>query len=194
MRRVWLEYKSFIDARDECRLESGRLMRARNSPSSATGSMPMNRCDLSHVVAHDAMHSRSRLRPLLCIFRGLVAALGALPMDYVTAMEVVWSPGVTLRLGDIFLIRDGVPVFGVLQPVTARVAVCIGQVPVRDVNGLVDELDELYMSYRVTSTGHAVDVSYKLARHKRSPNGLIASRVDHFRTYLGVVGACIGGF
>ena len=64
----------------------------------------------------------------------------------------------------------------------------------RNCRGIAQDFDELFMFYRVTGTGHAVDVSYKLTRG-RLCNGrrVCRSEVLYYQTFLGMVGACIGG-
>ena len=98
MRKQWLEYKPFADMRlQEWFLFSGRY------PGKVMGAA---RCctDISHVAEHNVMHARACLRSLSDPLRGLIAVVGALAIDYVSAMEVAWSPDVALRLGDVELI------------------------------------------------------------------------------------------
>jgi hypothetical protein len=104
------------------------------------------------------LHARAYLRPLSDTLHGLVAVLGALPNDYVSAMEAAWSPHVTLRLGGVELIQRGVIVFVIMQAVTEKIVACIGRTRRKGTYHQV-----LFMSYRVDATGHAIDLSYELA-------------------------------
>lgn len=174
MRIQWLEYKPFAHL-------GVRRMR---HPA---------RCgcaEISHVADNNVLHARAYLRPLSDTLHGLVAVLGALPNDYVSAMEAAWSPNVTLRLGEVELIRAGVLVFEIMHTVTEKVVACIGRTLV-----MGTYLEVLFMSYRVDATGHAIDLSYKLARpilhNWRRPQELTNFV---FYTFVEMIGALVGEY
>jgi hypothetical protein len=123
------------------------------------------------------------LRPLSDTLHGLVAVLGALPNDYVSAMEAAWSPHVTLRLGEVELIQRGVLVFVIMQAVTEKIVACIGRTRRKGTYHQV-----LFMSYRVDATGNAIDLSYELAWPFLHASNYM------FDTYVEMIGALVGEY
>ena len=123
-------------------------------------------CDLSGLGGPPCLSRYCSAPVLRDALRNLFNYFGALPYDYVAALDTVWQSGKDFALGDLVLVREGVPVTRDMckNHCTKRCAVSIGHIRPNGCGGHRSGLDfdvyELIMSFRIGSDAHAVDVCY----------------------------------
>ena len=161
MRVWWLRYKVYVDQ---------HLMQPR-----CVGQYPEQclrcpvesfHCDSSHLGCSTCLNGSGVASPLREALQNLFTFFGAVPRDYVVALETIWLPGRDVALGDVMLVRGGVPEIRDMckDPVTDICAVSIGSIWLNGC-GLQYEVHELVMSFRVGPHGRAFDVGYTCVCH-----------------------------
>jgi hypothetical protein len=123
-------------------------------------------CDSSNLGYSQCQSGSGIASPLREALQNLFAFFGAVPRDYVVALETIWLPGRDVALGDVMLVRGGVPEISDMckDPVTAICSVSIGSIWLNGC-GLQYEIHELVMSFRVGPHGRAFDVCYTCVCH-----------------------------
>ena len=166
MDRCWLKYKVY----DVCPYFKGISVLTHELVAGARA--------FSGVVQpwrHREMGISTALRKVLA---DISNTIGAVPYDYVAALQSAWQPNETCALGDIILILNGAPVIKDVckDPVTNLYAMCIGYICPNGFGGHRFGIDletyELIMCFRVTTcsrTGmHTADaVSYHVVCHNQ---------------------------
>ena len=66
-------------------------------------------CDSAHLGCSACLRASGVASPLREALQNLFAFFGAVPRDYVVALETIWLPGRDVALGDVVLVRGGVP-------------------------------------------------------------------------------------
>ena len=153
MEKCWLRYKVYVDRR-------------RDEPWKRPLCDVTGVCDLSRL-GDPLRLGRHCIAPVLRdALRTLFKRFGALPYDYVAALDTVWQPDVDFALGDLLLVLGGVPIMRDMCriPFTEICAVTIGYVCPNGFGGHRSgedfDVHELVMSFRVGSRGQVVDVCY----------------------------------
>ena len=160
MRGCWLRYKVYVDRR----LRGPRCIG--QYPWQCRKSNKFFHCDSLHLGCSPCQSGSGIASPLREALQNLFAFFGAVPRDYVVALETIWLPGRDVALGDVMLVRGGVPeIYDMCKdPVTAICSVRIGSIWLNGC-GLQYEVHELVMSFRVGPHGRAFDVCYTCVCH-----------------------------
>ena len=172
MEKCWLRYKVYVDRRREAPWHRPLC--------DITGV-----CDLSGLGGPPCLSRRCSAPVLRDALQDLCNYFGALPYDYVAALDTVWQPCKDFAVGDLILVQDGVPVIRDMckNHCTGICAVTIGYICPNGCGGHRSGIDfdvyELVMSFRIGSPGHAVGVCYTGVCHDqigmgmRGPFGLV---------------------
>ena len=161
MRGCWLRYKVYVDRRMRGPRCTGQY------PWQCRKTNKFFHCDSLHLGCSPCQSGSGIASPLREALQNLFAIFGAVPRDYVVALETIWLPGRDVALGDVVLVRGGVPEISDMckDPVTAICSVSIGSIWLNGCD-LQYEVHELVMSFRVGPHGRAFDVCYTCVCHE----------------------------
>ena len=172
MRSRWLEYKVFVDKRrDRVYQAIGTTNYGYQAIVYRAIADQVGMCDLS--ILDEPLAWRLQPHSLIEVANGLrkhLMLFGTLPMDYVAAVHTAWQ-NESMALGDIIIVRHGVPMLGNFckNPVTNICSIGIGYVAPNGFGGhtlgLDHDVHEIIMSFQVRTNGEAHQVKYSVVCH-----------------------------